>query len=165
MLAVALVIGLSGFDFLTGFGKRFQQRMPNFELTGGPLPPEARKAAAWLGLVVGLASGLLGVGGGFILIPGFCYLFGTSIKVAFGTSLLLVAAIAVPGSIVHFCAGHVNITLAALMIAGALPGAWLGSFAAVRIKDSWLKTGFAVVLILMAIFFGGREIQEMLPGN
>jgi len=165
MLLVSAIIGLSGLDFLTGFGKRFQQHMPNFDLTEGVLPPQALKAARILGLVVGMASGLLGVGGGFILIPGFCYLFGTPIKMAFGSSLVLVALIAVPGTVVHFFAGHVNLLLALLMIVGALPGAWLGSFAAVRIKDSWLKAGFGLVLCLMALFFGVREVQLMLTHN
>lgn len=161
MLLVAILIGLTGIDFLTGAGQRLQKYLPSYDIGQAKLSGPALRSARKLGLLVGVTSGLLGVGGGFILIPGFCYLYGASIKQAFGTSLVLIAAIAVPGTIVHFVSGHVNVMLALSMVVGAMAGAWLGSLIALKVKDSWLKKCFAVVLLVMSAYFIYREFQLM----
>ena len=162
MLLVAALIAFTGFDFISGFGQRFR---PAAAPDTGALPAMTAldcRNARLVGLAAGFLSGFLGLGGGILMVPCFCYLFRTSIKVAFGTSLLLVALVSIPGTVVHALAGHVNAIMALCMILGSLPGAWLGSSIALRLKESWLRKAFGVLLVGLSVVFAWRELTELL---
>lgn len=116
-----------------------------------------------LGLLAGLFSGFLGLGGGVVMVPAFVGPLGRNIKCAFGTSLVVMSVFAIPGSIVHYSLGHVDVRLALLLIVGVIPGAWVGSRIAIRAPDVVLRLAFASFLAILAIALGAGEITRMLP--
>src|SRR5439155_25747352 len=74
---------------------------------GGEARPQASGLAlALTGVVAGLASGLLGIGGGVVLVPVMNGLLGMPLKRTLGTSLAVIAFMVVPGTIVHALLGH-----------------------------------------------------------
>ena len=127
---------------------------------------DPRRDRQWLSCGVGLAagffSGFLGLGGGVILVPAFSVLFARGIKVALGTSLVTICAFAVPGAIVHWTLGHVDLRLAGLLILGVVPGARLGARVAIRAPEAVLRVAFALFLIVFAVIMGGSEIVRTL---
>lgn len=116
--------------------------------------------AGVIGLFVGLLSGLLGIGGGFIMVPAFCYLLSLPLKVAFGTSLIVVALVALPGTIVHSLHQHVHLWVVLPMLAGSLPGAWLGSYFSLKAKDRSLRIVFGTLLLILAVIFAHKELTS-----
>lgn len=115
-----------------------------------------------VGLAAGLFSGFLGLGGGTVLIPAFVVLLGRDTKTAFGTSLAVVCAMALPGAVVHWLLGHIDIRLAALMMAGVIPGAWAGAHVAIRAREATLRRAFAAFLVLAALVMGAGELVRVL---
>lgn len=161
MLMIAALLVLTGLDILFGFGSRLDPQEPQAPAEPGEPPVYSAAEAGLMGVACGYLSGFLGVGGGFLLVPLMLYLFKTPIKTAFGTSLAVVAVVSVPGTMVHALVGHVDLTLALSLVVGSVPGAWLGSSLAMRLKEKWLRRAFAWMLIIVAALFAFREIQEL----
>lgn len=111
-----------------------------------------------LGVVTGLYSGFLGLGGGFVVVPSLVRWFGVDIKRALGTSLIVVAVLAVPGSITHYALGNIDLKLAGLLALGVVPGALLGAKVAARAQARTLKIAFAALLVVVGIVLGASEI-------
>src|SRR3954453_22066212 len=92
-----------------------------------PLAPLA------LGFIAGTLTVLLGIGGGFILVPAMIYLFGMAARVVIGTSLLMVLAVSAATTMVHaLTTRSVDIVLAALLLIGGVIGAQYGAMFATR---------------------------------
>ena len=103
------------------------------------------------GLVVGVLTGLIGVGGGFLIVPALVLLAGVPMHQAVGTSLLVIALNAAAGLVAY--AGVVKIpwrTLLGFALA-ALAGALFGARLARRVSPDRLRRGFAILLMLVAI--------------
>lgn len=113
--------------------------------------PRRAAALALLGIVTGLYSGLLGLGGGFVLVPLLVRWFGYPIKRAIGTSLVAIAVLAVPGSIAHMSLGHVDVELALSLMIGVIPGALIGAKLTAVANDRAVKIGFAGLLAFAGI--------------
>lgn len=135
---------------------------------GGGLSQSAESrvnAGAWelaaIGLAAGLFSGLLGVGGGTVMIPAFVYLLKMSIKASFGTSLAVIAVIAVPGSVVHYFLHHVSWPLALYLTAGSVLGATLGARITVRASERVIYVLFGILLAAFGIVFIMNEVISM----
>jgi uncharacterized protein len=158
MIALAILMVIVGLDFITGFGAKLKKSSETNPEQVEVLDRGGRNTAIVLGFMVGIMSGVLGVGGGFVMIPAFCYFFHTPIKVAFGTSLLVVAVVAVPGTIVHAFHDHVEWGISLSMLFGSVPGAWIGSYFSLRAKDQWLKITFGCILLGLATLFAYREL-------
>lgn len=103
-----------------------------------------------IGLLVGLTSGLFGVGGGIILVPLLVLLFKTDQKKAQATSLVVVSLSAVTGATTYAFANSIDWAAAPLLIAGGLIGTWLGTSFVKKINDRWLKLAFGVLLLAVA---------------
>lgn len=116
-----------------------------------------------VGLAAGLFAGFFGVGGGFLMVPCLLYFFRFGVKAAFGTSLLVIAAVSIPGTISHFALNHVNLPLAGLMIAASIPGSIAGSALALKLKDSFLRRGFGVIMLIMSVVLAMRELLPETP--
>ncbi len=115
-----------------------------------------------IGLGAGLLAGLLGVGGGVILIPGFMILMHMEVKTAFGTSLFCIALMAIPGSIVHYFLGHVDVTLFLLLSAGVIPGSYLGSRFTIKARDRLVMMLFSLFLLAVGIIFIFTELKVLI---
>ncbi len=107
--------------------------------------------ATAIGLVVGFVSGLLGVGGGFILIPMLTLLLKMPIRTAVGTSLLAVAGFAASGALGHYMMDHVDPYLVVLLVLGGVVSSPLGAMATERLSPKHLGEIFVLVLLLFAI--------------
>lgn len=104
-----------------------------------------------LGLFAGVASGLLGIGGGQILIPGMVFLFGYDQKLAQGVSLAFIVPTALAGSYTHAQRGNVLARVGLLLVPGALVGGLVGAGLAQLLDARVLKLGFGVFLLYASI--------------
>ena len=123
-----------------------------------PLAPLA------LGFVAGILTVLLGVGGGFIVVPAMIYLLGMSAQVVVGTSLMQILAVTAATTLIHaITTKSVDIVLAALLLLGSVVGAQLGARFAQRIKPELLRLILAVVVLAvafrMALSLGWRPAE------
>ena len=130
---------------------------------GGTSPARQRRApaAAGVGASAGLLSGLLGVGGGLLLVPGFGQLLGLPVKHAIATSLACVGIIAVPGALTHALLGSVDWRMAGLLALAAVPGARLGAAVAVAADDTRLRLIVALALGIVAVIYAATEVAAM----
>jgi uncharacterized protein len=104
-----------------------------------------------IGLLVGVFSGLFGVGGGVILVPLLVLLFAVEQKRAQATSLVVVALAAVTGATTYSVGFSVVWEAVPFLIVGGLLGTLVGSALVVRIATRWLQLGFAVLLVGAAV--------------
>lgn len=102
------------------------------------------------GVVAGLAGGLFGVGGGIILVPTLTGVFGLTQHQAHGTSLAVIAATALPATVIYALHGQVDWRTALPVAIGSLVTARFGARAASRLSGVALKRAFAVFLVLVA---------------
>ncbi len=102
---------------------------------------------------VGLFTGLLANGGGFLLVPAYLLVLGLSMRKASGTSLLVVAALTVPTLITHWALGHIDWPAAAAFAVGAVPASWVVSRVSQRFRAEHLQRAFGVLLIAFSIWF------------
>jgi len=114
--------------------------------------------AAGVGAAAGGLSGLLGLGGGLVLVPGLSEVLGLPLKRAIATSLACVGIFAVPGTVTHAFLGDIDWRLALLLTVGAVPGARLGAAVAIAAKDRRLQLVVAVVLGATAVVSAFSEL-------
>lgn len=120
--------------------------------------------AVMIGLAAGLVSGLLGIGGAVILNPAFVFLLKVPIRRAFGTSLIVIAILAVPGSVVHYALGHIDPRLALLLAVGVVPGGYIGARIAGVAKSRTLAYAFGAFLAMSGVVLGLTELYPLLAG-
>jgi uncharacterized membrane protein YfcA len=100
-----------------------------------------------IGLLAGMLSGLIGVGGGIIIVPALVYFVGFTQKQAQGTSLgLLLLPIGILAVLNYYNKGLIDIKVVGIMALGFVLGGFLGSKLALAISEDALKKIFAVVL-------------------
>ncbi len=102
---------------------------------------------------VGLFTGLLANGGGFLLMPLYLLVFGLHMRQAVGTSLLVIAALSVPTLFTHLALGHIDWAVSAALAAGLLPGGFLGGHLAQHIHGPTLQRAFGWFLIAFGVLF------------
>lgn len=110
-----------------------------------------------IGLLAGVLSGIMGVGGGVVMIPLMIVILGYSQHEAQGTSLaVLVIPVTFLAAYNYYTEGYVNWKFAIIIALGFIVGGYLGSKYAVSINQSLLKKIFSVILIVAALkmFFG-----------
>jgi uncharacterized membrane protein YfcA len=115
-----------------------------------------------LGAVTGFISGLLGVGGGFVMVPIFIKLFGIPTKQALGTSLAVIALTVLPNIVGHGIAGNVDWIAALLLCLGVVPGARLGASLAIRARVRTLRMVMAATLTIVALTYAGSELMKIM---
>jgi hypothetical protein len=105
-----------------------------------------------LGFLAGVMTVLLGIGGGFILVPAMIYLLGMAPRVVVGTSLVMILAVSAVTTMVHAMTTQaVDIVLAALLLAGGVVGAQYGAFLATRLKPDLLRLALAGIILAVAL--------------
>ena len=114
--------------------------------------------AVWIGALVGIVSGITGAGGGFIIVPALVFMMGLPIKVAIGTTQLILATKAVGGLIGDLGAGRaIDWGFGLWLCLLAIGGVWLGIYASGKLKAARLRVFFAIFLIIMAVFMILKE--------
>ena len=119
---------------------------------------------ALLGGFTGLVSGLLGVGGGIVFVPCVTTMLGMPLKRALGTSLVLIAVIAIPGTIVHAALGHIDWEIAFVLVLGVIPGARIGASIALGTRERTLRLLVGSFLFLVAAVYGVAEVARLARG-
>ena len=105
-----------------------------------------------LGLVTGILSGLIGIGGAIIIIPTLVLLFGLSQHMAQGTTLaLMVPPIGLLAAWTYYQKGFVDLKIAGFICIGFFIGGLLGANLAIAIPDQILKKVFGVLLLAVSI--------------
>ncbi|WP_287152721.1 sulfite exporter TauE/SafE family protein [Candidatus Solincola tengchongensis] len=117
---------------------------------------------ACIGLLAGFFSGFLGVGGGVILVPAFYFLLHMELKECLGNSLVVMAFLVLPGSLIHSFLGHVEWPVALAMVLGVMPGSYMGSFFTLRARNRRVQVLFALLLLAIGIIFLFKEIRGLL---
>jgi uncharacterized membrane protein YfcA len=137
----------------------------------------AKPSAAWVrgrtagwryalvGLVAGLVSGLLGVGGGIVMVPAFTLWIGMPLRRALGTSLITISVIAVPGTIVHWALGHIDWAIFSSLVLGVVPGGRVGAHIALGASERALRLAVAAFLFAIAILYGIEELTGAFRGR
>ena len=111
-----------------------------------PLAPLA------LGFVAGMLTLLLGIGGGFILVPAMIYLLGMPARVVIGTSLVMILAVSAATTMIHaLTTNAVDIVLAGLLLIGGVVGAQYGAMLTTRLKPDLLRLALAIIILLVAL--------------
>lgn len=174
-LATAALLGFSAYRmWRNGQHARVAVGVPEADSdvapTGSPpdvaaTPPVAYSATtgrfALVGVVAGTLSGLLGIGGGVVMVPGFTQIVGMPVKQAIGTSLACVGLFAIPGTITHALLDNIDWRFALLLAVGVIPGARLGAAAAIRATDQKLRAVVAAFLGITAVLYALGEIAAL----
>lgn len=106
-----------------------------------------------VGLAVGVLAAVMGVGGGFIMVPAMIYLLGMPTKVVIGTSLFQIAAVSAFTTLMHAISSNtVDVMLAVLLIVGGVVGAQIGTHWGARLRAEQLR----VLLALLVLAVCGR---------
>lgn len=127
-----------------------------------PPPTSIQPVSSWrliaVGLVAGLLSGLLGIGGGVILVPGLHQVARRSLKQSVATSLACVGIFAIPGTLTHGLLHQIDWGFALLLSVGIVPGARIGANLAIRAADKRLRQAISVFLGVVAVIFATGEV-------
>jgi hypothetical protein len=106
-----------------------------------------------LGLLAGIISGLIGIGGGIIIIPALIFLFGLTQHQAQGTTLaLMVPPIGLLAAWTYYTHGYVDLKIAAFICLGFFIGGFFGAKLATGLSTEILQRVFGVALLLIALY-------------
>ena len=106
---------------------------------------------AMIGMVAGVLSGMIGVGGGIIIVPALVFFLGFSQQQAQGTSLgLLLLPVGILAVANYYKQGFIDVKVIGIMCVTFVVGGWLGSKFALSIPQETIKKIFAVILLLVA---------------
>ncbi len=135
--------------------------------------PPAQRAAIKIGLdglIVGVITGFVGVGGGFLIVPALVLLGGLPMSRAIGTSLLIIALKSVTGFIKHIdVLAEAGLELDWSVIGAfsgvGVAGSWIGSALGSRASQTTLRRGFALFLILIASYIVVRSSPALVNSS
>lgn len=123
-----------------------------------------------LGMAVGMLTMLMGVGGGFILVPAMLYILGMSANVVVGTSLFNILFVTIATTMMHaLTTKAVDIVLVGLLLLGSVTGAQMGTQFALKAKPEILRLVLAVIVLLVALrmlfglFYQPDEVFTVVP--
>ena len=107
--------------------------------------------AVILGFGVGVLSGLLGIGGGFIMSPALIYLLGIPTNIAIGTDLFQIIFTSGYGATTHFLKGNVDFRLVACILCGSLVGSQLGAILHKRMRGAHIRYYFSLLTLAVVV--------------
>jgi uncharacterized membrane protein YfcA len=127
----------------------------------GEASPRSTWMAAGIGVVAGLLSGLLGIGGGVIMVPAFTELLHLPLKSAIATSLVCVGIFGVPATITHALLGDIDWRLAVLLTIGVVPGARVGASITIHTAERRLRLAIGCFLAVVALVYFVTETRAL----
>ena len=105
-----------------------------------------------LGMTTGILTMLMGIGGGFVLVPAMLYILGMSANVVVGTSLFQILFVTMATTMMHALTTHaVDLVLAGLLLLGSVSGAHVGSQIGMRASPEKLRLVLAVIVLAVAL--------------
>ena len=105
-----------------------------------------------LGVIAGMLSSIVGIGGGIVIVPVLVFVFAMSQKMAQGTSLAMLLPPIGPFAVLNYYkSGYIDVKVAAILIVSFIVGSYFGSKLALNIEEALLKKIFGVVLMLVAV--------------
>jgi uncharacterized membrane protein YfcA len=105
-----------------------------------------------LGIGAGTLTVLLGIGGGFVLVPAMIYLLGMAPRVVIGTSLVMILAVSAATTMMHSLTTQaVDVVLAALLLVGGVVGAQYGALLTLRVKPDLLRLALSVLILIVGL--------------
>ncbi len=113
------------------------------------------------GLSVGLLTGLLGVGGGFLIVPALVMFVGLPMRQAVGTSLVVIAMNSLAGFLGHLGGPSIDLQVVALFVTSGLGGALVGARLTRIIQPQQLRRAFAFFVIVLAVFLLADNIPQL----
>ena len=105
------------------------------------------------GMIVGTLTGLVGLGGGYALVPGLIYLFGAPVYITMGTSLAVMVPMAIVGGSIKLAQGFVYLGAALVLASGTIVGAQIGAATIKKFKPHTLKLIFGLYFLYVAAKF------------
>lgn len=160
LFPAALLLAVFGALMLVISGLMLVQRKRSQEGENCPTPRWGVVVAGGAG--VGLLTGILGVGGGFLIVPALVMLVGLPISQAVGTSLLIISANSLAGLAGHLGTPGFNLSLTLVFVAAGLVGTLAGTRLAHRLPAQRLTQGFAVFVALLAVFLLADNLPKLL---
>jgi len=124
---------------------------------GGDVPASSVRVTIAAG-IAGFAAGFLAIGGGIVLVPVYVRWLGVPMHRALATSLVCVAAMAIPGTLVHAMLGHIAWDAAGLVALTAIPASWLGARLALRLSGRTLELSYGILLAAFGLWFLVRSL-------
>ncbi|MBE6472529.1 MAG: sulfite exporter TauE/SafE family protein [Coriobacteriaceae bacterium] len=171
MTAAALVICYSGFTMFRKALEAPRERMatPGTERANAPagasqeapgldLSPAQLAKSTLIGAVAGLASGYVGLGGGFIMVPLLVSITNLPMKLTSGTSLIAVMVLATPAAVAQCALGNIDFAMGIATACGTIPGAAIGAHLVRRIPERALRFVFACFLVIAAVLLAAKEL-------
>ncbi|HRW46570.1 MAG: sulfite exporter TauE/SafE family protein [Caldilineaceae bacterium] len=113
------------------------------------------------GLGVGVLTGFLGVGGGFLIVPALVMLVGLPIRQAVGTSLVIIAMNSMAGFLGHMQGPAIDLQVVTIFVVAGLTGALVGARLTRLVHPEHLRKSFAVFVIALAVFLLADNIHKM----
>ena len=114
------------------------------------------------GLAVGVATGLVGAGGGFLVVPALNLLGGLTMVVAVGTSLIVIAMKSFAGLSGYLFSVQLQWPVVLAFTAVAVVGSFIGSAISSRLPEAALRKGFGIFVLVMGVFVLVQEIPALL---
>ena len=118
-----------------------------------------------IGAVTGLAAGLLGVGGGFVMVPAMVYLLKTPQREANGTSLAVIVPVAIVGATILGGGHQLNVEVGIALAIGSVGGAVVGARLTRRVSDIGLRRAFGIVAVVAGLVMIGDSVLRAVVGN
>jgi uncharacterized membrane protein YfcA len=147
MLFTAVILLFMGIDFF--YNNVIEKLLRRENISSSP-PANFIISVA---IVIGLLSGILANGGGLFFVPTYVVLFRMKMKEAIATSLLTVAVMSVPGMLIHYYLGHINLGITAAIGIGVAPMAYIGAKMDIKTQSKTIKLLFGTLLITFSIYF------------
>ncbi|WEF21369.1 MULTISPECIES: sulfite exporter TauE/SafE family protein [Microbacterium] len=143
-----LLIGFGALMLVAGV--RMLRPIPD-NASQGERQPRWLIHAILIGLGVGMLTGLLGVGGGFVIVPALALLLHLPMKLAIGTSLVVTVANSLAGAAAHASIGGIDVPLTVAFTIPAMIASLLGARLAAKLPGKGLQIGFAVLVLVIAV--------------
>lgn len=146
-------------------GKSLLQRValpPRVSLPGAGLRGVSLPGLLLVGAVIGVAKGLLGIGGGVLFMPLLLLVVGLSAHQAVGTSLGVVLFSSIAGTIQHGTHGNVNLVLVMSLVVGSSVGVQFGAHLCERLNARRLRRSFAGIAFLAAVMIAAKLASKLI---
>lgn len=124
---------------------------PHIDLPMANLTHVSAPGLTLVGVVIGLVTGMIGIGGGVLFVPLLILVVGLNAHLAVGTSLGVVLLGSISGAASHCLEGNVSLWLAMPLLVGSSIGVQLGGYVCDRLRAKRLRRWFAIVLLLAVV--------------